>query len=192
FAGLFDFCARIDTRKINKKVVEALVTAGAFDFTGKPRRARFDCIEAALQQGTSAQKDRESGQFGLFGGGPKAADEAPEERVSGKEEWGERERLALEKQALGFYITGHPLARYAEEVKRFATHTCASLATARGFEKVAVAGIVQGWRERLTKTGKKTAFAMPEDLTGARDLVIYEHIVQKYESLLKADDPVPV
>jgi len=192
FAGLFDFCARIDTRKINKKVVEALVTAGAFDFTGKPRRALFECIEAALQQGASAQKDRESGQFGLFGGGAKAADKPPEERVFGKEEWSERERLALEKQALGFYITGHPLARYAEEVKRFATHTCASLATARGFEKVAVAGIVQGWRERLTKTGKKIAFAMLEDLTGARDLVIYEDIVQKYESLLKADEPVLV
>jgi len=192
FAGLFDFCARIDTRKINKKVVEALVTAGAFDFTGKPRRALFDCIEAALQQGTSAQKDRESGQFGLFGGGPKAADEAPEERVFGKEEWGERERLALEKQALGFYITGHPLSRYAEDVKRFATHTCASLGTARGFEKVTVAGIVQGWRERLTKTGKKIAFAVLEDLTGARDLVIYDDIIQKYEALLKGDEPVLV
>ncbi len=192
FAGLYDFCSRTDMRKINKKVVEALVAAGAFDFTGKPRKALFECIEAALQQGASAQKDRESGQFGLFGGGAKAAEKAPEERVLGKEEWGERERLALEKQAIGFYITGHPLARYAEDVKRFATHTCASLATARGFEKVAVAGIVQGWRERLTKTGKRIAFAVLEDLTGARDLVIYEDIVQKYDSLLKGDEPVLV
>jgi DNA polymerase-3 subunit alpha len=77
-------------------------------------------------------------------------------------------------------------------VKRFATHTCASLATARGFEKVAVAGIVQGWRERLTKTGKRIAFAVLEDLTGTRDLVIYEDIVQKYDSLLKGDEPVLV
>jgi DNA polymerase III subunit alpha len=192
FAGLYDFCSRTDMRKINRKVVEALVAAGAFDFTGKPRKALFECIEAALQQGASAQKDRESGQFGLFGGGAKAAEKAPEERVLGKEEWGERERLALEKQAIGFYITGHPLARYAEDVKRFATHTCASLATARGFEKVAVAGIVQGWRERLTKTGKRIAFAVLEDLTGARDLVIYEDIVQKYDSLLKGDEPVLV
>src|SRR5712671_3414647 len=192
FAGLFDFCARIDMRKITKKTVEALVAAGAFDFTQKPRKALFECIDAALQQGASAQKDRESGQFGLFGGGAKAADKAPEERVLGKEEWGERERLALEKQAIGFYITGHPLARYAEDVKRFATHTCASLATARGFEKVAVAGIVQGWRERLTKTGKRIAFAVLEDLTGTRDLVIYEDIVQKYDSLLKGDEPVLV
>ena len=192
FAGLYDFCSRTDMRKINRKVVEALVAAGAFDFTGKARKALFECIEAALQQGASAQKDRESGQFGLFGGGAKAAEKAPEERVLGKEEWGERERLALEKQAIGFYITGHPLARYAEDVKRFATHTCASLATARGFEKVAVAGIVQGWRERLTKTGKRIAFAVLEDLTGARDLVIYEDIVQKYDSLLKGDEPVLV
>src|SRR3989454_2068460 len=192
FAGLFDFCARIDTKKINRKTLEALVAGGAFDFTGKTRKALWDAIEPALQQGASEQKDRESGQFGLFGGGAKAAEQAPEERVPGKEEWTERERLALEKQALGFYITGHPLARYAEDVKRFATHTCASLAAARGFEKVAVAGIVQGWRERLTRTGKKIAFAILEDLTGARDLVVYEDIVQKYEALLKGDEPVLV
>ncbi|MCA1827119.1 MAG: hypothetical protein LC689_09300 [Myxococcales bacterium] len=190
FAGLFDFCARIDTHKITRKTLEALVAAGAFDFTGKPRKALFECIEAALQQGINAQKDRESGQFGLFGGGAKAVDEPPEERVKGSEEWSERERLALEKQAIGFYITGHPLARYAEDVKRYATHTCASLANAKGFEKVAVAGIVQGWRERLTKTGKKIAFASLEDLTGARDLVMYDDIVQKYEQLLKGDEPV--
>ncbi|HET7788425.1 MAG TPA: DNA polymerase III subunit alpha [Myxococcales bacterium] len=192
FAGLFDFCSRIDTRKINKKTLEALVTAGAFDFTGKPRKALFECIEAALQQGASAQKDRESGQFGLFGGGARAVAAAPEERVFGREEWSERERLALEKQAIGFYITGHPLARYADDVKRFATHTCASLANARGFEKVAVAGILQGFRERLTKTGKKIAFAVLEDLTGARDLVLYDDVVQKYEALLKGDEPVLV
>ena len=190
FVGLFDFCARIDTHKVNRKTLEALVAAGAFDFTGKPRKALFEAIEAALQQGTSAQKDRESGQFGLFGGGAKAADKPPEERVFGKEEWSEKERLALEKQAIGFYITGHPLARYEGDVKRYATHTCASLANAKGFEKVAVAGIVTGWRERLTKTGKKIAFASLEDLTGARDLVIYDDAAQKFGELLKGDEPV--
>src|SRR5215468_8168505 len=128
FAGLFDFCGRVDTHKVNRKTLEALVAAGAFDFTGRPRKSLFDAIEAALQQGISAQKDRESGQFGLFGGGAKAADAPPEERVKGSEEWAEKERLALEKQAIGFYITGHPLARYEGDVKRYATHTCASLA----------------------------------------------------------------
>jgi len=115
-----------------------------------------------------------------------------DERVFGKEEWSERERLAKEKEALGFYITGHPLARYADDVKRYATHTCASLATAKGFEKVAVGGIVTGYRERLTKTGKKIAFAVLEDLTGTRDLVLYEDVLQRFEELLKGDDPVLV
>jgi len=187
FAGIFDFCSRIDMRKINKKTLEALVCAGAFDFTGKPRKALFEASEAALQSGANEQKDRESGQFGLFA---KASSSPPEERVLAKEEWSERERLLLEKQAIGFYITGHPLARYAEDVRRYATHTCASLANARGFERIAVAGIVTGWRERLTRTGKKIAFASLEDLTGARDLVIYEDIAQKYETLLKGDEPV--
>jgi DNA polymerase-3 subunit alpha len=199
FAGLFDFCSRIDTKRINRKTVEALVSAGAFDFTGKPRRALWDAIEAALAQGSAAQKDRDSGQFGLFGAPQKKpkAGEAPgaapgvvDERVFGKDEWPERERLAKEKEALGFYISGHPLARYEQDVKRYGTHTCASLASAKGYEKVAVAGIVAGWRERITKTGKRIAFAALEDLTGTRDLVIYEDVVQKHEALLKGDEPV--
>ena len=194
YAGLFDFCSRVDTKKINRKTLEALVSAGAFDFTGKPRKALWDAIEPALSSGSSAQKDRESGQFGLFGGGAKAksGEVVIEERVFGKDEWPERERLAKEKEALGFYITGHPLARYEGDVKRYATHSCASLANAKGFEKVAVAGIVTGWRERLTKTGKKIAFATLEDLSGTRDLVIYDDVVQKYEPLLKGDEPVLV
>jgi DNA polymerase-3 subunit alpha len=202
FAGLFDFCSRIDTKRINRKTVEALVSAGAFDFTGKPRKALWDAIEAALAQGSAAQKDRDSGQFGLFGAQqrkPKAAEaegaalaaQGPiDERVFGKEEWSERERLAKEKEALGFYITGHPLAPYEQDVKRYGTHTCASLASAKGYEKVAVAGIVAGWRERITKTGKRIAFAALEDLTGTRDLVIYEDVVLKHEALLKGDEPV--
>ena len=184
FAGIFDFCSRIDTKKINRKTLEALVAAGAFDFTGKPRKALWDAIEPALAQGSAAQKDRESGQFGLFGGPKPGEPAASEERVFGKEEWGERDRLAKEKEALGFYITGHPLARYVDDVKRYATHTCASLANAKGFEKVAVAGIVTGYRERLTKAGKKIAFAMLEDLTGTRDLVLYEDVLQRFEELL--------
>jgi DNA polymerase III subunit alpha len=193
FAGLFDFCSRIDTKKINRKTLEALVGAGAFDFTGKTRKALWDAIEPALAQGSAAQKDRESGQFGLFGGPKRGAEpEAPEERVFGKEEWSERERLAKEKEALGFYITGHPLARYADDVKRYATHTCASLATAKGFEKIAVAGIVTGYRERITKTGKKIGFAVLEDLTGTRDLVLYEDVLQRFEELLKGDEPLLV
>jgi DNA polymerase-3 subunit alpha len=196
FAGLFDFCSRIDTKKINKKTVEALVSAGAFDFTGKPRMALWDAIEGALAQGSAAQKDRDSGQFGLFGapkGKPGELSVPPpavDERITGKSEWSERERLAKEKEALGFYITGHPLARYEHDVKRFATHTCASLATAKGYEKVAVAGVVTGFRERITKTGKRIAFAVLEDLTGTRDLVLYDDVVQKHEPLLKGDEPV--
>ncbi|MFL5397228.1 MAG: DNA polymerase III subunit alpha [Myxococcales bacterium] len=192
FAGLFDFCSRIDTRKINRKTVEALIAAGAFDFTQKPRKALWDAIEPALAQGAAAQRDRESGQFGLFASARRGEPDAPEERVPGKEEWPERERLAKEKEALGFYITGHPLARYADDVRRYATHTCASLASAKGFEKVAVAGVVAGYRERLTKTGKRIGFAALEDLTGTRDLVLYEDVLQRFETLLKGDDPLLV
>src|SRR5256885_10095596 len=100
FAGLFDFCGRIDTRKINRKTLEALVSAGAFDFTGKPRKALWDAIEPALAQGAAAQRDRESGQFRLFGGGPgRAETQAPRGRVLAEEEWSEPARLAQGQEA---------------------------------------------------------------------------------------------
>ncbi len=194
FKGQFDFCARVDQKKLNAKVLEALVNAGAFDFTGQPRAALFESIPSALEAGASTQRDRASGQsslFGLLAGGKKGgAEPAAVEAYIKRDEWGERERLAREKAALGFYITGHPLSRYAGEIARYSTHTSATLAGARNFEKVSMAGVVQGYRTRPTKTGKMMAFFTLEDLVGARNCLCYDDAVQRFGALLQGDDPV--
>ena len=194
FKGLFDFCSRVDVKRMNAKVLEALVNAGAFDFTGQPRAALFESIPSALESGAGAQRDRASGQGSLFGllagGAAKGKEPQAAETYLKREEWSERERLQREKGAVGFYITGHPLARYAGDMGRFATHTCASLAGARGFEKVVLAGIVTGFRTRPTKTGKLMGFCTLEDLTGTRECICYDEVANKFGELLRGDEPV--
>ncbi len=208
FKSLFDFAGRVDTRKINKKVVEALVKCGAFDFEGTPRWQLHAGIEQAFAAGASAQADRQSGQASLFGAiaaveqpprYPKVGDPLGEGRV---EEWPERVRLAFEKEALGFYITGHPLAGHEKEVRRYASSTCASIAHKREKDKVTVVGVVAALRERMNKEkGTRFAFITLEDLTGTVEVACWaarpghggkpaQRGYTDWESWLKSDEPL--
>ncbi|HEY6104355.1 MAG TPA: DNA polymerase III subunit alpha, partial [Anaeromyxobacteraceae bacterium] len=181
FKSLFDFCARVDPRKLNKKVIEALVKSGAFDFEGLPRWRLFHGVDAALASGASAQADRLSGQVSLFGALGAAAEARPRYPEPGEmagevkvEEWPERIRLAFEKEALGFYITGHPLHGYEAEVRRYASATCAQAAHKRQGDKVAVVGVVASLRERSNKEkGTRFGFFTLEDLTGSVEVICW-------------------
>ena len=210
FRSLFDFASRVDARKINKKVVEALVKSGAFDFEGTPRWQLHAGIEQAFAAGASTQADRASGQVSLFGAGP-AVEAAPryprlgdplgEGRV---EEWPERVRLAFEKEALGFYITGHPLAGHEKEVRRYASSTCAAVAQKREKDKVTVVGVVASLRERMNKEkGTRFGFITLEDLSGTVEVACWagrpgqgNRPAQRgwadWEVFLKSDEPLLV
>ena len=211
FKSLFDFCARIDSRRINKKVIEALVKSGAFDFEGVERWRLFAGIDAALATGSAAQADRQSGQASLFGALGAAAEAKPRYPEAGAkvgdvtvEEWPERTRLAAEKEALGFYITGHPLEGYEKEVRRYASCTCAQLARKRHGDKVSVVGVVASVRERTNKEkGTRFGFFTLEDLTGTAEVVCWGgrpaqngRQAQKgwmdWEAAVKSDEPLLV
>jgi len=182
FKSLFDLATRVDTKKINKKVVEALVKSGALDFEGVPRWQLFSGIDPAFAAGASAQADRASGQASLFGGPalaqaeakpryPKADDYVGDVKV---EEWPERVRLAFEKEALGFYLTGHPLQNYMKEVRRYASTTCAAIAHKRQGDKVTVVAVVAAARERMNKEkGTRFAFLTLEDLSGTVEVACW-------------------
>jgi len=210
FKGLFDFASRVDSRRINKKVCEALVKSGAFDFEGTPRWQLFYGIDAAFAAGASTQADRASGQSSLFGAlpameskprYPKQGDLIGETRI---EEWPERVRLGFEKDALGFYITGHPLRGYEKEAKRYASSTCAAVATKRNGDKVTVAGVVASARERMNKEkGTRFAFLVLEDLTGTVEVACWAsrgaqngRPAQKgwadWEAICTSDEPILV
>ncbi len=182
FKHLVDFASRVDARRINKKVVEALVKSGALDFEGVPRWQLFAGIDAAFAAGAAAQADRASGQASLFGALPAAEIESkPRYPKAGDivgeltvEEWPERVRLAFEKEALGFYLTGHPLQGYEKEARRYASATCAAVAQKRHGDKVSVVGIVAALRERVTKEkGTRFGILTLEDLTGTVEVVCW-------------------
>jgi DNA polymerase-3 subunit alpha len=201
---------------VNRKVLEALVKAGAFDFEKRPRRQLFETIEKAMNRGSSSQKDKAAGQSSLFGmlGGPASGGSggALKDDFAQVEEWPEKERLSYEKEAIGFYVSGHPLHQYEKELKRYARPVTA-VQRARRDEKISVGGIIAAMRERPTKTGKRMAWVTLEDLSGSIELVCfpgkdgtrsvmgkdgkwtkagpkpgYEH----WEPLLKGDDPILV
>ncbi|HET8538726.1 MAG TPA: DNA polymerase III subunit alpha, partial [Anaeromyxobacter sp.] len=212
FKHLFDFASRVDARRINKKVVEALVKGGAFDFEGVPRWQLFAGIEGAFAAGASAQADRASGQASLFGGAaapqveakpryPRQGDAVGELTV---EEWPERVRLAFEKEALGFYLTGHPLQGYEQEARRYASSTCAAIAQKRHGDKASVVGIVAALRERVTKEkGTRFGILTLEDLTGTVEVVCWggrpaqngrppQKGWQDWEAFAKSEEPLLV
>lgn len=191
FSSLHDFCERVNLQKVNKKVLEALIKCGAFDSLGGRRAQFMEALEGAMDAGQRLQRERTLGQESLFG---------MEEIVSssgnghGKlpevEEWPEKVLLNFEKVALGFFITGHPLARYQDTIRRFATCDAASLHDRADKEEVKVCGIVAGIKELTTKKGDRMAFATLEDLSGLVEMVLFPEVYAASSDLIKGEAPI--
>ena len=210
FKGLFDFCERVDLKRVNRKVIESLIKAGAFDFTKVERRRMFESVDRALERGQCSQRDKAIGQASLFGVLSKKCGKSVEtEDYLQGEEWPEKERLRLEKEAIGFYITGHPLEQYRKELDRYA-RPCTKVQQMRKEQKATIAGVVVSLREKVLQSGKRMAWGALEDLSGSVDVVFFppkdggrsemkdgkwqkggpKAGYQDWETLLKGDDPV--
>jgi len=183
FGDLFDFCQRVDARRVNRRVVESLVKCGAFDSLHANRAAVWASLDAALERGAAAQRDREIGQTSLFGG-PAARSAADLPRLAEVAPWTERERLGYEKELLGFYVTGHPLAAVAPELGRFADVRASSVEGRDGRE-VRAGGLLTQLRETRTRGGQTMAFGTLEDLEGSFDLVVFGEPYGRLRALLK-------
>jgi DNA polymerase-3 subunit alpha len=193
FRDLFDFCERVDLRRVNKRVVESLIKCGAFDSTGAGRSSLMAGIEDAMTLGQKIQQERESAQVSLFGTAELVKSNG---NGSGKlpevPAWDEKLLLAFEKEALGFFITGHPLQRYAADMKRFATATTASLADLADKSEVKICGIVAGLKEIITKKGDRMGFVTLEDLSGSVEVVVFSDVYALAVEYLKGEDPLLV
>ena len=181
FASLPEFAERVDARRVNRRVVESLARCGAFDSLHPNRAAVWGALDAALEAGAAAQRDRDIGQSQLFGGpvavrGGAALPDAPP--------WTEQERLAHEKEVLGFYVTGHPLDAWAAELARF-TDVSATTAAERAGREVRIGGLLTGLRETRTRRGATMAFATLEDLEGGFELVVFAEPFARLRPLLK-------
>ena len=182
FKSFFDFVTRLDTRKVNRRVTEALVKCGAFDSLHDLRASVWASIDTALERAASEQRDRAVGQESLFGGLESSEVIAGPELVSAAP-WSERERLGHEKELLGFYVSGHPLEEVASLLSRFTDCTGGNWES-KIQREVRVGGLLTGIRETRTKRGKRMGFGTLEDLEGSFELVIFSEPYEANAALL--------
>jgi DNA polymerase-3 subunit alpha len=179
FTTLLQFCEEVDLRACNKKVLEALIKSGSFDFLGGSRRALFDELEPTADLAQFAKDDKESGQAGLFGTGRRVQPVV----VPSLPEWPEEEKLRFEKETLGFYITGHPLNKFNDELKLFSNATTDSLY--RHIDEVVnIGGIVSQLKKSKIKKGPNEGKIMAkfilDDQAGSVDVVVFSDLYSKY------------
>jgi len=192
FRSLFHFCEEVDSRSLNKRVMESLVKSGALDSLGLKRSQCMAMIDAAIEYGQKARRDRESGQKGLFAGMTSEHASLAEPSPPDIPEWDFEQRLASEKETLGYYVSGHPLDRFAEEVERFSKKNIAELKSEGRSTECRLAGIVTDFRTRRTKKGDLMALFTLEDLTGAVETVVFPNSYPKFEPYMSADFPILV
>lgn len=189
FRSLFQFCEAVDSRAVNKRVLESLIKSGALDSLGWKRSQLMAMADAAIDYGQKAQRDRTSGQKGLFSGmlGPAAL---PEPEPPDILEWPQEQLLAFEKETLGYYVSGHPLDRFTEELARFSKKSLAELISDGTSGECRIAGIVTDCRPRRTKKGELMAVFTLEDLTGTIEALVFPTAYAKFSLHLEADRPV--
>ncbi len=184
FTNLFDFCRRIDKRVVNRRVVEALVRAGAFDSVESNRACLMASVGVALE--AAEQAERDALQAGLFDTG--AAQEPPL-RLPDTPPWSERQRLLNEKQALGFFLSGHPYNEIRAELSAFIRRPLSSLEPQK--EPALLAGIVTATRTQMTRRGKMIVVTL-DDGTAQVELTVFNELYEAERAKIREDEPLIV
>jgi DNA polymerase-3 subunit alpha len=191
FNSLHDFCARVDLRKANKRVSESLIKCGAFDSLGVFRSKLMAVLEEATEAGQSLQKrkhDRQTSLFTLID--PEGGTGAGDVSYPDVTEWPEAELLAYEKETLGLYITSHPLSRYGEDLKAYATTDTGRLGLLAQGAEVRIGGMVSGLKEITTRKGDRMAYVTLEDLQGTVEVITFPTVYRESSTLLTGDEPI--
>jgi len=194
FVSLLDFCEAVDLRACNKKVIEALIKSGSFDFLGTPRKVLFETLENTADSAQRAREEKERGQSSLFGSGNVGRTLSPTNSSSRTgesdlrlSEWPDDEKLRFEKETLGFYITGHPLNKFADELSIFANATTDTLHQHID-EIVNIGGIVSQIKKSKIKKGpnegKLMAKFILDDQRGSVEVVVFSDLYSKYAKWL--------
>jgi DNA polymerase-3 subunit alpha len=192
FASLFDFCERVDHRRVNRRVVESLIKAGAFDSTGAKRSQMISVLDEALEIGQKIQKDRANGQYSLFEAMAMDSHDTIYPPFPEMPEWNESELLNYEKETLGFFITGHPLARYEGALKKFANADTLKLLDLAEGRVVRIGGIVRDYKLYNDRKGEVMAFVTLEDLSGLTEVTLFASLYSLVSELIKKDSAIMV
>ena len=185
FSSISNFLERADQRRVNKKVVESLIKAGAFDSTGTTRAQAMEFMNRVLNGGSRAHSARAHGQQSIFG------DSA--EEAGNIEDWGTEEILRHEKESLGFYITGHPLTKYDKELEKIGTKRISELDEIPDGQEVKIGGILTTIRKIQTKSkAELMAYCTVEDPSGNVEIIIFPDLYKASMTILQKDESVLV
>ncbi len=192
FLSIFDFCARVELKKVNKRVMESLIKCGAFDWTGAFRSQLMGILDDAMSSGQSAQRKKSDPQMGLFGmtaGKSAIVDTLPLPAIA---EWDEKTRLAHEKDCLGFYLTGHPLKDVASVLEKFTNADSLIILEKSDGEIVRIGGIVRTLKVIKTKRDDLMAFVTLEDMHGSLELTVFSSLYATVAEIMAEDRAVLV
>jgi DNA polymerase-3 subunit alpha len=190
FTALDNFCMRLDSRVANRKMLESLIKAGAFDFTGRDRAELFACIDDALASSAALQRDRVAGQVSLFDDETHAATAGRPQSIR---PWTEHERLSYEKELLGFYVSGHPLDAYADIFAAKRYRSIVSLGELDDRAQFKIAGAIVEVEKKFTrKEGKPFAVVWIEDLMGMLEVIVWNEVYLKVSDILVPGQVVEV
>jgi DNA polymerase-3 subunit alpha len=194
FSSIFHFCENVDLRVLNKRVLESLIKAGAFDSLG--RRAQLMAVlDKAIERGQKSARDAESGQHGLFGVFAEAQTPGATDKLPDIPDWDQTTLLAAEKEVLGFFVSGHPLQKYRDKLLDFGARTIEEIAAFRqstGKDEIVTAGLLTNLRVLKSRKGDLYAQGMLEDMTGTCDLLVFPEAYRRLGEKLKLEVPVLV
>ena len=196
FNSLEDLCSHIDLRLANKKVLESLIKCGTLDYFNSPRAQMFTSLEFILGSASRNQKEKAKGQISFFdttfaeNGFHK---NGPSINIPHVKEWPEPQLLAFEKDMLGFYVSGHPLARYARQLKRFASTTTSSLKAHQDEEEIKIVGLIAKIKQTTTRVKQeKMAILKLEDLEGSAEALVFPRVYLKVSRYIQPSTVVLV
>jgi DNA polymerase-3 subunit alpha len=194
FRSIFQFCREVEAQRVNKRALESLVKAGAFDSVGLVRSRLAKAIDPAIESARRYQEHRATGQELLFGAPEQEEEEGVPagEALPAAEPWSDRELLAFEKETLGFYVTGHPLADHQELLREFSSRTTGSLGSVAGQAECTVGGMITALRTRKTRRGEWMATFTLEDMEGTVETLVFPETYRSCRDRLVEDLPVLV
>jgi DNA polymerase-3 subunit alpha len=195
YRSIFEFCEKVDLRLLNKRVLESLIKCGALDSLGR-RGQLMAVLDKAIDRALQSQRDAESGQHGLFGVFEQDDVHAQPENLPDTPDWDEQMRLAAEKEILGFFITGHPLEKYADKLQDLHALSTADIAAVKAStgkdENICTAGIITNLRVLKSKKGDFYAQGTLEDMLGSVEMIVFPEAYRKIGDKVKLEVPVLV
>ncbi len=186
FKNLFDFTARVDSHTVNRRALEALITAGAFDRLPGHRHQLLEALTEVIGYGARAAEDRRRGQVSLFGSSDSDVG-VPPPALPDVPPWSDKETSAREKDALGFYVSAHPLSEYAEELRLFATAGTDQAVELPDESEVQMGGIITQMKTQLDKKGQMMAFFTLEDFAGSIECLCFSDPYRRFAAVIQTD-----